>query len=144
MMKVRIPGLLAAILVFTSCSVMCIKQPVLRNTVWTAEGRMFVADVGTETTTYTLTFLSGKDYSLVTKRVLPPHPAMYMNSDGGVDTLPGRSSESTETGTYSFKKGILTLSSPEGGAKELLYTNGAFAGNWIFSDQPATFVKVEP
>lgn len=143
MVKVRIIGLLAASLLLSSCSVMC-NKPNFKNTVWMAEARMFVADVGTQTTTYTLTLNPGNRYSLVTNSVLPPHPAMYMNPDGSVDTLPGFTSENTENGTYSFKKGILTLKSEEGETKELIYTDGVFNCSWLWGDKPAPFVKVGP
>lgn len=143
MVKTRIFSLLAAILVLTSCSVMCIKNPSLKNTVWTAESHMFVADAGTETTTYTLTFSFGNRYNLVTKSVLPPYPAMYMNPDGSVNVEPGFSSESTESGTYSFKKGVLTLKPSEGQPKELIYTNGIFNCGWIHGDEPSRFVKLD-
>ena len=144
MIKARIPSLLAAILVFTSCSVMCIKKPALTNTVWTAESHMFVADAGTETTTCTLTFHPGKQYTLVTERVLPPHPAMYMNPDGQADIVPGYASEYTEKGTYSYKKGVLVLTSSEGDTKKLIYLDGAFSAGWILGDEPAKFEKTQP
>ena len=114
-------ALLVAVLalVLPSCSVMCSKKTVLDNTKWTAESRMFVADAGYETTTATLEFLPGRVFSLKMVSVLPPHPAMYMNADGTVDTLPGHHSEFEQRGTYSVSGDTLKLLFADGGTLEL-------------------------
>ena len=109
----------ALALVFSSCSVMCSRKPVLENTKWTAQSRMFVADAGYETTTAALEFLPGKAFVLKMVSVLPPHPAMYMNADGTVDTLPGHHSEFEQKGTYSISGDKLKLLFEDGGSCEL-------------------------
>ena len=80
---------------------------------------MFVADAGYETTTATLEFLPGKAFVLKMVSVLPPHPAMYMNADGTVDTLPGHQSEFEQKGTYSLSGDKLKLLFEDGGSCEL-------------------------
>ena len=107
------PLLLAAVLL-TSCSALSSKSPGLAGSRWTCVQKEFVADAGTETTTFTLSFVSAKEYVLETASVLPPHPAMYMNADGTVDTLPGHSSERTEKGTYTVRRGIIVLTTDGG------------------------------
>lgn len=95
------------------------KNPVLKNTTWTAVQEMFVADAGTMTITHTLEFTSGKDVKIKDVSVMPSYPAMYMNPDGTVDRIPGWTSEQEETGTYKLKKGILTVTLENG--RERLY-----------------------
>ena len=105
------------------------KNPVLKNTKWTAVEEMFVADAGTMTITHTLEFISNKEVRIHEKSVLPPYPAMYMNPDGTIDTMPGHTSERSETGTYRFRRGILTITTENG--LELTYTilpTGSIAG----------------
>ena len=117
---------LIALLISSSLSAMS-KNPVLKNTKWTAVQEEFVADAGTMTITYTLEFISDKEVRVHEKSVLPPYPAMYMNPDGTVDTMPGHSSERSETGTYSYRRGKLTITTEKGVKQEYTYkTDGTF------------------
>ena len=95
-------------------SVMC-KNPVLKNSKWTAVLKEFVADAGTMTITHTLEFTSAKEVRISEKTNMPSYPAMYMNPDGTVDTIPGWSSEKSETGTYKLRRGKLTIITTEDG-----------------------------
>lgn len=114
-MKLHNIILVTALILFTSCSVMCNKKNKLTGTRWTCEFNVFVADAGNEANTVTLSFVSAKKYTITTRRVLPPYPAMRMNADGTVDMKPGYDFEYTEEGTYSVKNGVITLT-PENGA----------------------------
>lgn len=95
-------------------SVMC-KNPVLKKSKWTAVLKEFVADAGTMTITHTLEFTSAKEVRISEKTNMPSYPAMYMNPDGTVDTIPGWSSEKSETGTYKLRRGKLTIITTEDG-----------------------------
>ncbi|MBP5336143.1 MAG: hypothetical protein J6Y63_01360 [Bacteroidales bacterium] len=97
------------------------KNPVLKNTKWTAVQEEFVADAGTMTITYTLEFISDKEVRVHEKSYLPPYPAIYMNPDGTIDTMPGHSSETSETGTYSYRRGKLTITTKDGQKQEYTY-----------------------
>ena len=105
----------------TSCSVMCTRQNKLKNTRWTCDYQEFVADVGNESVTVTLRFVSDREYVLETVGVTPSHPAMYMNPDGTVDTLPGHTWQYTSQGTYTVKKNEIVLTDKEGGVHTLQY-----------------------
>ncbi|MBP5636049.1 MAG: hypothetical protein J6X25_00835 [Bacteroidales bacterium] len=105
---------IAAAIICTSCSVMCCTKSSLKGSAWTCQYGMFVADAGTETVDVTLTFPSAKKFELLFDHNMPPYPAMYMNADGSVDTMPGYSFQYTMKGTYTYKKGILMLIPEEG------------------------------
>ncbi len=122
----KLIGLMATILLLSSCSVMCPKKINLKDTVWTAQYGVFVADAGTMTCTLTLSFPSANTFKLVTSSYLPPHPSMAIGPDGKVEMMPARSSEFTEEGTWTFKKDILYLHINDGPTKELIYRDGAF------------------
>ena len=105
------------------------KNPVLKNTKWTAVEEMFVADAGTMTITHTLEFISKKDVRIHELSQMPSYPAMYMNPDGTVDRIPGFTTERSETGTYRYRRGVLTITTENG--LELTYTilpTGSIAG----------------
>ena len=103
------------------------KTPVLKNTKWKAEQKMFVADAGTMTITHTLEFGAKKDVVIRGESYLPAHPAMYMNPDGTVDRIEASSSEWSDKGTYSFKRGMLTITTEDGHSKVyLLQDDGTF------------------
>lgn len=103
------------IVLFITSSFMAMgKNPVLKNSKWTAVQELFVADVGTMTITYTLEFVSGKEVKILENSYTPSHPAMYMNPDGTVDRIPGSTSESSEAGTYSYRRGVLTITTEDG------------------------------
>ena len=99
-----------------------------KNTRWRCVLKTFVADVGTSTETYTLEFLSDNQCLWKVKWSTPDHPAMYMNPDGTVDTIPGRSSEYEQPATWQFDHDKLTLRFEDGTSRELLYVNGRFTG----------------
>ena len=95
-MKIRI--LIVLLLVVGGCLLfmgMDSKKPKLKGTKWQYVEKMFVADAGTETTTYTLDFTTAKDVVLTRRSYMPPHPAMYMNENGEVPTQPGWESSSS-------------------------------------------------
>ena len=120
-MKRSIFLVLAVAIACASCSVMCNRTPNLNNTRWSSKFEEFVADVGTETITLTLEFISAKEFRLETESVMPPHPATYMNADGSVDVLPGRTAKYSSQGTYSFRKGVVTLTYEDGRTATLRY-----------------------
>lgn len=111
----------ATVLITLSCCVMCYNNPDIKNTRWTCVVEEFVADAGTETTTFTLSFVSNKDFVMEYRSVLPAHPAMYMNPDGTVDRIPESSREFSYKGTYSLRQGVITLTSEDGDVYTLDY-----------------------
>ena len=114
-MKIRI--LLILLLVVGGCLLfmgMDSKKPKLKGTKWQYVEKMFVADAGTETTTYTLDFTTAKDVVLTRRSYMPPHPAMYMNENGEVPTQPGWESSSSEKGTYRVKRKEVTITFEDG------------------------------
>ncbi len=135
----RFMGLMAMVLVFASCSVM--KKNTFKETVWTGEYRMFVADAGYETTTIQLSFLTGKSFTMAFKSTLPPHPSMYMNPDGTVDTQPGFSREYERRGTYSIGNNILTLNMDDGTTLELRYLEGYLLYYGYPGEEPVRLAK---
>lgn len=128
-MKHRLTSLSALagtfVLLLSSCASLS-KAPKLKNTCWTARQDIFVADAGTLTNDYILRFTSRNEYVLSEKWFMPPHPATYMNPDGSVNTIPGSSGESEDTGTWTFSHGILTLVSKDGGTRHLRWADGKF------------------
>ena len=115
-------------LFFSSCANMSAKKPALKNTRWVCVQQMFVADAGTMTETYTLTFTSGKDCLWKQEWVLPAHPAMYMNPDGTVDRIPESRSESVSQATWKFSRNTITLQFEDGTRKTFLYEKGRLTG----------------
>ena len=113
---------------------MCTNRNNLKKSVWTSEYYEYVADVGNETVTATLEFVSSKEFIFTEKAVMPPYPAMYMNSDGTVDTMPGYTREYSFKGTYSVKKGTVTLTTESGEVKTL-----QLDGNTLNSNDPLTY-----
>lgn len=123
-------ALVLIVLCFTSFTAMC-KNPVLKNTSWVAVQEMFVADVGTMTITHTLEFVSDKDVVIREVTVMPSHPAMYVNPDGTIDTIQGWTNEQEEKGTYSYKRGILTILVEDSSPKMYAYQSD---GTFTFED----------
>ena len=109
-------ALVLAFFILSSCRIMS-KNPVMKGTRWTATQEMFVADAGTMTIIHTLEFTSDKDVQVQQRGSMPPYPAMYMNPDGTVDTMPGHSFEYDEPSTYAFRDGKLILTRNEGGGE---------------------------
>ena len=109
-------ALVLAFFILSSCRIMS-KNPVMKGTRWTATQEMFVADAGTMTIIHTLEFTSDKDVMARQRGSMPPYPAMYMNPDGTVDTMPGHSFEYDEPSTYAFRDGKLILTRNEGGGE---------------------------
>ena len=120
---------LTVVFLLSSSSCIMGKNPVLKGTRWTAVQEMFVADAGTMTINHTLDFLSAKNVVVKEEGSMPSYPAMYMNPDGTVDTMPGFSTHNEYTGTYTFSDGILTITKEEGGAptRYLLQPDGTLA-----------------
>lgn len=124
---------------------MCNRKIDLRGSVWTSTYDVFVADAGNETFTHTLSFPVEGKFTMETKSVLPPHPAMYRNPDGTVDVIPGHSSQYSESGTYTFSKGVLVLQYESGRRQELNYDGGgAFVGRGFFGAEECIFRRNQP
>lgn len=111
------------VLLVSSCASLS-KAPKLKNTCWTAQQDIFVADAGTMTSNYTLKFTSGKDYVFKEEWSMPPHPSTYVNPEGGIDMIPGSSGESEDEGTWSYSLGTLTLVSEDGFTRKLKWKEG--------------------
>jgi len=135
-------SLFGAIALFftTNCS-MEAKKPVLKNTKWVCVKEMFVADVGTSTETYTLEFTSAKECTYTMSWYTPAHPAMYVNPDGTIDTYPARSSEQVSKGTWTYKRGKLTVTLEDGSAKVFTYKDGKLFGEPYFDGSDMAFEK---
>ena len=119
-------ALVSLFMIFSSCSFMFAK-PALKGTTWKAVQEMFVADAGTMTINHTLVFISAREVVVKYSSYLPSYPAMYMNPDGTIDTMPGMSNETEETCGYTFKHGILAVTRKSGGQEILHYElNGTF------------------
>ena len=134
-MKLRFTSLAslcgAIALFFTSCGSMDAKKPVLKNTKWVCIQKMFVADAGTSTETFTIEFTSAKECTYTMSWFLPSHPAMYVNPDGTIDTVPASHSESVEKGTWAYRRGKVTLTMEDGGTKVFSYKDDK-----LISDTP--------
>ena len=124
-----------AVILF-SCSAMQNKKPVKNvsiiqpESVWEFVEEMFVADAGTMTITHTLQFTSDKDVTVTWKSYLSAHPAMYMNRDGSVDTIPASHSEMVNKGTYTVGKDKVTITLENGTVKEYeIIEGGMLVGN---------------
>ena len=119
-------GLLFLGCIIVSCSAMG-KTPVFKNTKWTAIQEEFVADAGTMTITHTLEFTSAKDVVVSEKTRMPSYPAMYVNPDGTIDTMPGWSSEYSKQGTYEIKRDTLIITTEDGTVTEYaIKSDGTF------------------
>ena len=71
-------------------------------------------------------FTSGKEVTVTTNRVMPPHPAMRKNPDGTVSTIPGWESSDSKKGTYKFKSNMLTITLEDGYHLIFLYRDEKF------------------
>ena len=100
------------------------KKLKLKGTKWQYVEKMFVADAGTETTTYTLEFTTDKDVVKTRKTYMPPHPAMYMDANGEVPTQPGWESSSSEKGTYRVKRNVVSVTLEDGFTEMYDYKDG--------------------
>ena len=100
------------------------KKLKLKGTKWQYVEKMFVADAGTETTTYTLEFTTDKDVVKTRRTYMPPHPAMYMDANGEVPTQPGWESSSTKKGTYRVKRNTVTVTLEDGHTDIYDFTDG--------------------
>ena len=100
------------------------KKLKLKGTKWQYVEKMFVADAGTETTTYTLEFTTDKDVVKTRNSYMPSHPAMYMNPNGEVPTVPGWESNSSEKGTYRIKRNVVTITFEDGTTEIFDFTDG--------------------
>ena len=132
-------ALVLIFLCFSSFTAMC-KDPVLKNTSWVALQEMFVADVGTMTITHTLEFVSDTEVVVKEVTVMPSHPAMYVNPDGTIDRIEGWTSERETKCTYSYKRGILTLTEEDGDSSVYYYqSDGTFAFKDSFAGETLVF-----
>lgn len=122
--KFLLPALFAAI-AFLGLSLFRAeaKKPSFRNSTWVCLQEEFMADVGTMTTTFTLRFLSGKKCILQQEVVIPSHPAMRMNPDGTVDTIPGSRSTTEDGGTWKYRNNELTITLEDGTTMTLVSTS---------------------
>ena len=103
------------------------RTPALPGSRWQAVEEMFVADAGTMTITHTLEFVSREEVRTREEGYLPAHPAMYMNADGTVDTVPARSFETSGVGTYRLSRDVLTITLEDGLRQEYrLQPDGTF------------------
>ena len=100
------------------------KKLKLKGTKWQYVEKMFVADAGTETTTYTLEFITDKDVVKTRRTYMPPHPAMYMDANGEVPTQPGWESSSTKKGTYRVKRNVVSVTLEDGFTEMYDYKDG--------------------
>lgn len=120
--------LLFALLIVIGASIVFMgmdkKKLKLKGTKWQYVEKMFVADAGTETTTYTLEFTTDKDVVITRRTYMPPHPAMYMNANGEVPTEPGWESNKSDKGTYRFKRNELTITLEDGSTQMYDYRDG--------------------
>ena len=124
-MKYRL--LIALLLIVGACVVfmsMDRKKLKLNGTKWQYVEKMFVADAGTETTTYTLEFTTDKDVVKTRRTFMPPHPAMYMDANGEVPTVPGWESSSTKKGTYRVKRNVVSVTLEDGFTEMYDYKDG--------------------
>ena len=122
----RLARLVASVLGLLTlfCMDMEAKKPAFRNSVWVSEQQSFVADVGTMTETFRLEFGPGKEVVVRESWSLPAHPATYVNPDGTVDMLPGRSSESSSAGRWRYCFGKLTVTLEDGSKNVYHYRDG--------------------
>ena len=124
-MKYRL--LIVLLLVMGACMVfmsMDGKKLKLKGTKWQYVEKMFVADAGTETTTYTLEFTTDKDVVKTRRTYMPPHPAMYMDANGQVPTQPGWESSSSKKGTYRVKRNVVSVTLEDGFTEMYDYKDG--------------------
>ncbi len=121
---------IAVALLFTSAALILMsmdtKKPKLKGTVWKSIEKEFVADAGNMTVTQTLEFTSGKEVTVTTNRVMPPHHAMRKNPDGTVSTIPGWESSDSKKGTYKFKSNMLTITLENGHNLHFFYRDEKF------------------
>ena len=100
------------------------KQPVLKHSKWVCEKEMFVADAGMATETFTIEFTSATECSYTMSWYMPAHPAMYVNRDGSIDTIPASESEHVTKGTWTFRRSKLTITFEDGTTKAFDYKDG--------------------
>lgn len=100
------------------------KKLKLKGTKWVWVEKIFVADAGTMTVNHTLDFTTKNDVIVGFNSYMPPHPAMYMNPDGEVPTMPGWSNSDTKKGTYKVKGNTLTITFEDGSEEIFDYRDG--------------------
>ncbi|MBR3527511.1 MAG: hypothetical protein IKN88_07015 [Bacteroidales bacterium] len=111
--------------IIASLMIMFAFKPAFSNTEWQYVHEELVLDAGVMTTTTTLKFISRTEVVKSSQSVMPSHPAMHMNADGTVDTLPGWTSDWESHGTYKYSKGMLTITFDDETTMELLYKDNA-------------------
>lgn len=111
--------------IIASFMIMFALKPVFTNTEWQYIHEELVLDAGVMTTTTTLKFISRSEVIKSSESVMPSHPAMYVNSDGTIDTIPGWTSDWESRGRYKYSKGLLTITFEDGTTTELQYKKDA-------------------
>ena len=137
----RLASLLGALIIMTlACTTVEAKRPALRNSVWVCERDMFVADAGTMEETFTLKFFPGKKCILENSWYMPAYPSMYVNADGSIDMHPASSSETSYNGTWSYRRGKLTVTLEDDREYVFFFQNDALVTDEFYGLQ-GTFVK---
>ena len=113
------------------------KKPKLAGTKWEFKREMFLTDVGTQTFTQTLEFLSKKEVKMTVTWFTPAHPEMRMRSDGTVGRVPASTNSSETKGTYKVKGKKITVTWDDGTKDEFQYEGTTILG------PDAPFSKVE-
>lgn len=111
--------------IIASFMIMFALKPVFTNTEWQYIHEELVLDAGVMTTTTTLKFISRSEVIKSSESVMPSHPAMYVNPDGTIDTIPGWTSDWESRGRYKYSKGLLTITFEDGTTTELQYKKDA-------------------
>lgn len=134
--------LITAVLLCASCCLLKSRKSEFSNTSWASSYEMFLADVGTETTTVTLTFGPTNTFVLEQQTVMPPYPSMHANADGTVDRNPGYTRTSSQHGTFQVKDKTIILTDSSGSVHNLLISsNHLTAPDLTF--QELVFERVE-
>ena len=92
--------------------------------------------------TVTLDFDAANGFTLEEKSVMPSHPAMYVNPDGTIDTIPGFAREYTRRGTFEVKGNDLILTTEDGTVHKLHNLSGRRVSDDL-SYQKLMFEKAE-
>lgn len=127
-MKYLLGALIGAVAFLGLALTMEAKKPNFKNTRWVCERKEFVADAGTMTETYSLEF-SGKECTYRMRWDLPAHPAMYVREDGTIETIPASFNESEKKGTWSYRRGKLTVTFEDGETAVFLYEHDMLIGD---------------
>ena len=134
--------LITAVLLCASCCLLKSRKSEFSNTSWASSYEMFLADVGTETTTVTLTFGPSNKFVLEQQTVMPPYPSMTANADGTVDRNPGYTRTTSKRGTFQVKGNTLILTDTSGAVHNLLISSDHLTAPDL-TFQELVFVRAE-